>query len=553
MNDRSRSGNCERVGSRPSGIVLEWVRLRRCSPIASMLTHARSSGLSSGLIETRPYDSIAVAVQTANGRENSCRLQAVEMRCFAVAVLLQCCVVHSCWVSTSASAAAASRLTELAAREASNGTFAAAAQLFKAALKARPGAWHLLAALHATSAVSEAGSPYWARLHHSNLSQSALDAAGSLNAYKVLQLSEASSRWGSYHYSEAAYIAYRAYQIEVPSPSNIPRVPLRILGEIGAILSSAPGLSHFRAAGYPIERLSFNPEAFLIRGLLRSQEAEHLSQLLHGSVAAAANGEQEWCMRQGDNEMLEHVRAIVSELMRTNKLLGSDIQFHAVTYSNNQRFSCAKGEFSRHLNEAIPPASVSASFETGHDHVIDAIEARVAMLTGWGERTRKHYTQILQYKGDHRGKYALHTDCFDFFGDHSGGSERSHTLLAYVQNVRAGGSTVFPHLKAGGVKVVPRAGDAVVFANLHSDGRCNPDSAHEAQKVELGEKIILQRWYCTDHTAPGTTPFSCGSSDHPREVAAQSTTCDGVDCRMYVEPNLMWSQLEQIQHDIDEL
>lgn len=197
--------------------------------------------------------------------------------------------------------------------------------------------------------------------------------------------------------------------------------------------------------------------------------------------------------------------------------------------------------------KVFPASSVSVLLRQGEEDVIDLVEKKVARLTGWhGSSTRIHRTQLLAYTAE--GRYRLHTDCHDFTihtttNETKLPSERSHTLLVYLTNVKEGGETIFPHL-SGGMRIPPRRGNAILFSNLDRNGRCHPDSAHEAAPVRgQGMKLILQRWYCTptDHRRhPTAAAANCGEDDEdnagtssPGGIHSQ-VLCDGVDCRLYI-------------------
>jgi len=68
---------------------------------------------------------------------------------------------------------------------------------------------------------------------------------------------------------------------------------------------------------------------------------------------------------------------------------------------------------------------------------------------------------------------------------------RARTICTYLNDVDAGGETVFPH---AGVSVAPVAGRAVVFDNLHPDGRPDPESLHAGLPVTRGEKWLATLW-----------------------------------------------------------
>jgi predicted 2-oxoglutarate/Fe(II)-dependent dioxygenase YbiX len=69
--------------------------------------------------------------------------------------------------------------------------------------------------------------------------------------------------------------------------------------------------------------------------------------------------------------------------------------------------------------------------------------------------------------------------------------DRAGTICAYLNDVEAGGETVFP---AAGVTIAPTAGSAIAFANLQSDGSPDPDSLHAGLPVERGEKWLATLW-----------------------------------------------------------
>lgn len=68
---------------------------------------------------------------------------------------------------------------------------------------------------------------------------------------------------------------------------------------------------------------------------------------------------------------------------------------------------------------------------------------------------------------------------------------RARTICVYLNQVEAGGETVFP---VAGLSVAPVAGRAVVFDNLHADGSPDVDSLHAGQPVQRGEKWLATLW-----------------------------------------------------------
>lgn len=68
---------------------------------------------------------------------------------------------------------------------------------------------------------------------------------------------------------------------------------------------------------------------------------------------------------------------------------------------------------------------------------------------------------------------------------------RRRTICVYLNEPEAGGETEFP---VAGLTVKPRAGRAVVFDNLHADGRPDTDSLHAGLPVQRGEKWLATLW-----------------------------------------------------------
>jgi prolyl 4-hydroxylase len=62
----------------------------------------------------------------------------------------------------------------------------------------------------------------------------------------------------------------------------------------------------------------------------------------------------------------------------------------------------------------------------------------------------------------------------------------------YLNDVEAGGSTVFPEV---GVDVLPRRGNAVYFAYCSENGALDPRTLHGGSPVGAGEKWIATKWF----------------------------------------------------------
>ncbi|HEY4956347.1 MAG TPA: 2OG-Fe(II) oxygenase [Caldimonas sp.] len=69
--------------------------------------------------------------------------------------------------------------------------------------------------------------------------------------------------------------------------------------------------------------------------------------------------------------------------------------------------------------------------------------------------------------------------------------QRVSTMVAYLNDVPAGGETEFP---AVGWSVTPQRGHAVLFAYCNDSGELDHDSVHASRPVERGEKWVVTKW-----------------------------------------------------------
>jgi prolyl 4-hydroxylase len=137
--------------------------------------------------------------------------------------------------------------------------------------------------------------------------------------------------------------------------------------------------------------------------------------------------------------------------------------------------------------------SSGTHFERGENELIQRIETRIAELVSHpvenGEPIQiLHYTPGTEYKP--------HFDYFDpkLPGNDkvlAMGGQRVATLIMYLNDVEAGGSTVFPDV---GLDVLPRRGNAVYFAYTTPDGQLDARTLHGGSPVAAGEKWIATKW-----------------------------------------------------------
>jgi len=137
--------------------------------------------------------------------------------------------------------------------------------------------------------------------------------------------------------------------------------------------------------------------------------------------------------------------------------------------------------------------SSGTHFQRGENDLIRRLEQRISELVSIpienGEPIQiLHYTPGAEYKP--------HFDYFD--PDLPGnekvlamGGQRVATLIMYLNDVEAGGSTVFPEV---GVDVLPRSGNAVYFAYTTPAGLLDARTLHGGSPVHSGEKWIATKW-----------------------------------------------------------
>ncbi len=132
-------------------------------------------------------------------------------------------------------------------------------------------------------------------------------------------------------------------------------------------------------------------------------------------------------------------------------------------------------------------------FHIAENEFIASIDRRLSELLRW-PLDRAEGIQILRYEMG--GEYRPH---FDYFPPEQQGSaahtasggQRVATLIMYLNDVPAGGETIFPEI---GLRVTPRRGHAVYFGYCDSLGRVDPLTLHGGAPVAAGEKWIATKW-----------------------------------------------------------
>jgi prolyl 4-hydroxylase len=142
--------------------------------------------------------------------------------------------------------------------------------------------------------------------------------------------------------------------------------------------------------------------------------------------------------------------------------------------------------------------SYGTYFDRGENDLIRRLETRIADLVQFPVENGEPI-QILHYEPG--GEYKPHYDYFDPRqpGNEqvlTQGGQRIATLVMYLNDVEAGGSTVFPEV---GVDVLPRRGNAVYFAYCSETGALDARTLHGGSPVGAGEKWIATKWFRERH------------------------------------------------------
>ena len=158
-------------------------------------------------------------------------------------------------------------------------------------------------------------------------------------------------------------------------------------------------------------------------------------------------------------------------------------------------------------NEALHPDRTSQGmfFERFENEVVLRVEKRIAKLLHWPAKHGEGL-QVLRYSRG--GQYLPHYDYFD--PREAGtpallarGGQRVATLIMYLAEPDAGGTTVFPDL---GLQITPKRGQAVFFS--YPQALPTSRSLHGGAPVTAGEKWIATKWL-RQHEFSGFTSTKC--------------------------------------------
>jgi len=137
--------------------------------------------------------------------------------------------------------------------------------------------------------------------------------------------------------------------------------------------------------------------------------------------------------------------------------------------------------------------SEGMAFKISETEVIKAIESRISELINLPIENGEGI-QVLHYQIG--AEYRPH---YDYFPESQLGSkefleqggQRVATLIMYLNDVEAGGETIFPELN---LSVSPKKGSALYFSYTNSLGQLDEKTLHGGAPVVKGEKWIATKW-----------------------------------------------------------
>lgn len=138
--------------------------------------------------------------------------------------------------------------------------------------------------------------------------------------------------------------------------------------------------------------------------------------------------------------------------------------------------------------------SLTADLESDSDPFVAEIDRRICALMG----LNPSYSEGIQIQLYRVGaEFKAHHDYFTpgtkEYDVHAGPrGQRTWTMMVYLNDTPRGGETHFPEVD---FTAYPHQGMAVIWNNLHENGRPNPASKHHGMPVLEGTKSVITKWF----------------------------------------------------------
>ena len=145
--------------------------------------------------------------------------------------------------------------------------------------------------------------------------------------------------------------------------------------------------------------------------------------------------------------------------------------------------------------------SSTCNLLTSSSDVVSAIDEKILECVGFhssrGEPIQgQHYDKTQEFK-QHTDTFAPNSEEYKLHCETAGG-HRTLTFMIYLNSTKDGGETKFNRVKNKAGKTLtfkPKTGCAVAWNNLNPDGSPNQYALHQGCVVEVGEKLIITKWF----------------------------------------------------------
>ncbi|QIK80323.1 2-oxoglutarate-dependent dioxygenase [Lysobacter sp. HDW10] len=215
-------------------------------------------------------------------------------------------------------------------------------------------------------------------------------------------------------------------------------------------------------------------EGFEPTARIKRAETQNSIPLDHGAIKVVCRSERPYVIGLANvltaeecHELIEYSRYRISRAMVVSPIDGSDLVDD------------------RRTSELV-------MLSRGESPLIAKLDERIAQLTGIPS-DHGEGLQVMRYGVG--AEYAPHYDYFAMgsLGErrHLKHGQRVATLVIYLNDVEAGGETIFPY---GDLSIAPQTGHASYFAYTDEAGRCDAMSFHGGAPVKAGEKWIATMW-----------------------------------------------------------
>lgn len=128
------------------------------------------------------------------------------------------------------------------------------------------------------------------------------------------------------------------------------------------------------------------------------------------------------------------------------------------------------------------------------DPIVSVIDNKMYHCLGidksYAETTQIQRYEIGQQFKQHTDFFEPNSEEFQHFGQHGG--NRTWTFMVYLNTVQQGGET---HFSALNLSIAPQQGLAIVWNNRYPNGNVNHETRHAGLPVQVGEKLIITKWF----------------------------------------------------------